>query len=100
MARGRNAMDRKEGIEDVARRVRELLADDPDAGDELRRTRSAVLGMVERRKTTSRSFRWSPSLARRRSWLLALSASVAAGAAALWIWTRPPTFEIGEARPG
>ena len=32
--------------------------------------------------------------------LLALSASVAAGAAALWIWTRPPTFEIGEARPG
>ncbi len=93
-------MDRKEGIEDIARRVRELLADDPDAGDEIRRTRSAVLGKAERRKMTSRFLRWSPSVQRRRSLLLAISASVAAGAAALWIWTRPPTFEIGEARPG
>ena len=32
--------------------------------------------------------------------LLVISASVAAGAAALWIWTRPPTFAIGEARTG
>jgi hypothetical protein len=91
-------MDRKEGLEDVARRVREVLADDPDAGDELRRTRSAVLGMVERRKPASPFLRSSPLP--RRSLLLAFSASVAAGAAALWIWTRPPTFEIGEARPG
>ena len=93
-------MDRKEGLEDIARRVREVLADDPDAGDELRRTRSAVLGKVERRKMTSRFLRWSPGVPRRRSLLLAISASVAAGAAALWIWTRPPTFAIGEARPG
>ena len=92
-------MDRKQGIEDIATRVRALLADDPDAGDELRRTRSAVLEMAERRKP-SRFLRRSPGVPRRRSWLLALSASVAAGAVALWIWTRPPTFEIGEARPG
>ena len=93
-------MDRKQGLEDIARRVREVLADDPDAGDELRRTRAAVLEKVERRKLTSRFLRRSPGVPRRRSLLLALSASVAAGAAALWIWTRPPTFEIGEARPG
>ena len=93
-------MDRKQGLEDIATRVRELLADDPDAGDEIRRTRSAVLATVERRKVPSRFGRWSPGVHRRRSWLLAISASVAAGAAALWIWTRPPTFAIGEARPG
>ncbi len=93
-------MDRKEGLEDIALRVRELLADDPDAGGEIRRTRSAVLATVERRKVSSRLRRWSPGVHRRRSLLLAISASVAAGAAALWIWTRPPTFAIGEARPG
>jgi hypothetical protein len=93
-------MDRKEGLEDIARRVREMLADDPAAGDEIRRTRAALLDQVARRKTTWRFVRWSPGVPRRRSLLLALSASVAAGVAALWIWTRPPTFAIGEARPG
>jgi hypothetical protein len=93
-------MDRKQGLEDIARRVREVLADDPAASDELRRTRAAVLEKVGRRKVTSRFLRWSPGVPRRRSMLLAISASFAAGAAALWIWTRPPTFAIGEARPG
>ena len=93
-------MDRKQGLEDIARRVREVLADDPAASDELRRTRAAVLEKVERRKMASRFVRWSPGVPRRRSLLLAISASFAAGAAALWIWTRPPTFAIGEARPG
>src|SRR3954471_1736604 len=100
MARGRNAMDRKEGLEDIARRVRDVLADDPAASDEIRRTRAALLDQVARRETTSRFLRWSPGVPRRRPLLLAISASVAAGAVALWIWTRPPTFEIGEARPG
>jgi hypothetical protein len=77
-----------------------MLADDPAAGDEIRRTRAALLEQVARRKTTWRFLRWSPGVPRRRSLLLALSASVAAGAVALWIWTRPPTFAIGEARPG
>jgi len=93
-------MDRKQGLEDITRRVREVLADDPAASEELRRTRAAVLEKVERRKMTWRFVRWAPRVPRRRSWLLAISASFAAGAAALWFWTRPPTFEVGEARPG
>jgi len=93
-------MDRKEGLEDIATRVREVLADDPDAGDELRRTRAAILDKVERRGMTSRFRRWSPGVGRRWSLLLALSASSATAAAALWMWTRPPTFDIGEARRG
>jgi len=92
-------MDRKEGLEDIATRVREVLADDPDAGDELRRTRAAILDNVERRGMTSRLRRWSPGVGR-RSLLVALSASAATAAAALWMWTRPPTFDIGEARRG
>ena len=90
-------MDRKQGLEDIARRVREVLADDPAASDELRRTRAAVLEKVERRKMASRFVRWSPGVPRRRSLLLAISASLAARAAAGWKLERPPPNTKGEA---
>jgi transmembrane sensor len=92
-------MDREEDLADTTARMRELIVGDPRARDELRRGRAVFLEEVARRNVEP-SFR-HPSARRRRRWLpLVLSASVAAGAAGLWIWTRPVTFEIGEARQG
>jgi len=92
-------MDGKEGLTNVGARVRDLLADDPRAGDEIRRGRAAFLDEVERRNTAA-GFRRS-SRRRHGRWLaLALSAAAAAGVVALWIGSRPARFEIGEARPG
>ena len=99
MARGRDEMDRKEGLVHFGERVRDLLADDPRAADEIRRARGAFLEEVERRNAAPSLHR--RSLGRRRLWLpLACSASLAAGAAALWVLSRPVTFQIGEARQG
>ena len=92
-------MDRKEGLAHVGERVRDLLADDPRAADEIRRARGAFLEEVERRNAAP-GLR-QRSLGRRRLWLpLAFSASIAAGAAAVWIVSRPVTFQVGEARQG
>jgi transmembrane sensor len=92
-------MDRKEDLADTTARIRELIVGDPRAGDELRRGRAGFLEEVARRNAESSVRR--PSARGRRRWLpLLLSASVAAGAAGLWIWTRPVTFQIGEARQG
>ena len=92
-------MDGKRGLTNIGSRVRDHLADDPAAGDELRRGRAAFLDEVERRNAASSLQRSSPR-GRGRWRLLVLSASVAAGAAGVWLWTRPPTFEIGEAHRG
>jgi len=87
-------MDGKEDLEATGDRWRELILRDPRARDELRRGRSVFLEEVERRNAPS-------GLPRRRRWLpIALSASVALGAAAFLVFTRPMTFQIGEARPG
>jgi len=92
-------MDRKEGLADLGEHVREILVEDPRADDEIRRARAAFLEEVASRNATS-SLRRAPG-SRRRRWLpLVFSASVAAGLAGVWIWTRPVTFQIGEARPG
>jgi transmembrane sensor len=91
-------MDGKEDLEATAARYRELILKDPRAGDELRRGRAAFLEEVERQNAAASVRR--PS-ARLRPWLaLVFPAAVAAAAAAFWIWPRPVSFQIGEARPG
>lgn len=92
-------MDRKKGLTDITARVRHVLAEDADASDEIRRGRAAFLSEVERRNLPSSWGR--ASTGRARYWLpLGFAASLAAGAAALWLWTRTGTFQIGEARQG
>ena len=82
-------MDRKEDLEATGERFRELIAGDPRASDEIRRGRAAFLEEVERRNAPA-GFRSpvrappSPMVARSSPPRL-----VAAGAAALWILTRP-----------
>ena len=80
-------MDGKKGLTDIAAQVRHVLAEDPQASDELRRGRAAFLEQVERRNLPSRSNR---AFAHRyRYWLpLGFAASIAVGAAGLWLWMR------------
>jgi transmembrane sensor len=89
-------MDGKEDLEATGDRLRDLILRDPRARDEIRRGRSVFLEEVERRNAPSglprrAARRWLPILA---------SASVAAGVAAVFVFTRPVTFQIGEARLG
>jgi transmembrane sensor len=90
---------REESLRDIGERVHEILAVDPQENDELGRGRSAFLAEVERRNTAPGFPR--SSRAKRRLWLpLVFVTSFAAGAAGLWIWMRPPTFQVGESRLG
>jgi len=92
-------MDDKQGLTNLGTRVRDLLADDPGADDDVRRGRAAFLGEVEHRNAASQ-FRHA-SASRPRRWLpLVFSASIAAGVTGIWLWTRPATFQIGAARDG
>jgi len=91
-------MDRKEDLEATGDRFRDLILRDPRAGDDVRRGRAVFLEEVGRRNAPS----GPRGLARgRRRWLpIFVSASVAVGVAAFWVFVRPVTFQIGEARPG
>jgi TolA-binding protein len=91
-------MDGKEGLMNVAR-VRDLLAEDPRAGDELRRGRAAFLEEVERRNAGP-GFRRPSRRARGRWPALLVSTAVAAGMVGAWLWARPASFQVGEAREG
>jgi len=93
-------MERREGsLDRIGERVRQALLADPYANEEIRLGRTEFLEEVGRRNAVpSRR-----SLARSRGarWLgLAFVTSLAASAAGLWIWTRPVSFQVGEARPG
>jgi transmembrane sensor len=91
---------RDESLEKIGARIQDLLGEDPGAHEEMRRGRIALLDEVERRNAAS-SLRRSSRARRRRPWLaLTLAASCAAGAAGVWLWTRPVTFDVGEARVG
>jgi hypothetical protein len=92
-------MGGKEDLEATGERFRQLIVRDPRAGAEIRGGRAVFLGEVERRNAPSEDTR-APARRHRRWFPLVVSASVAAGAAALWIVTRPVTFQIGEARQG
>ena len=73
---------------------------DPRAGDEIRLGRARCSSRRSSVATRRRACAVRPraGIAGGCRWLF--SASVAAGAAGLWIWTRPVTFQIGEARQG
>jgi TolA-binding protein len=93
-------MDRTEvNIETICKRVREALAHESAANVEPREERAAFLEAFARRRAGSTIVR---SLRQRRlRWLpLALATSLAAGAAGVWLWTRPVSFQVGEARSG
>jgi ferric-dicitrate binding protein FerR (iron transport regulator) len=90
---------RDERLDEIGGRIRDLLAVDPEANEELRRGRIALLEEVERRNAASSLRR--PSRPSSRPWLpLIFAASCAAGAAGVWLSTRPVTFQVGEARVG
>jgi hypothetical protein len=92
-------MDRKEDLEATGARYRDLILKDPRAGDELRRGRAAFLEEVERQNAAATVRR--PSARRHRRWLaLFFPVAAAAGATAVWVWPRPMSFQIGEARQG
>jgi transmembrane sensor len=92
-------MEPKKGVTHIASRVQHVLADDPDASDEIKRGRAAFIAEVERRNARSSARRGTrPG---RRYWLpLGFAASLAAGAAGLWFLMRAATFQVGEAREG
>jgi len=91
-------MDGKTGLTDIAARVRRVLAEDPGASDEIRSGRAAFLREVERRNQPSIGGRAFDR--RNRYWLPLCFSAFIGVAAALWLWTRPGTFQIGETREG
>jgi len=91
-------MDRKKGVTDIAAQAQRVLADDPHASEELRLGRAAFLKEVERRNLSASLRRDST---RQRYWLpLGFAASLAVGAAGLWLFMRADTFQVGETREG
>jgi len=90
-------MGAKESLTSLGAHLRQLLAADPRADDEIRAGRAEFLEEVERRNAAS-NLRRSSVIRRRRWWPVLLPASIAVGAAAVWLWMRPVTFQIGGAR--
>lgn len=92
-------MGGKEELSRIGTRVRDLLADDPQAGAETRLARDAFLDEVARRNAAPAARRGLGRAGRR--WLAPLLVTGAvAGVAGLWLGKRPVTFQIGEAHPG
>ena len=89
----------EESLKRIGTFVREALEAEPDVSEELRRGRIVFLEEVARRNAIPTYPRSLRPMAR-RWWPLVLAASFAAGAAGLGIWTRPVSFQVGEARPG
>jgi transmembrane sensor len=84
---------------DIGRRVREALAAEAAASEQLRCARNTFLEEVAHRNASLASRRPSRQVTRR--WLpLVFAASLGAGAAGVWLLKRPVSFEVGEARPG
>jgi transmembrane sensor len=93
-------MERREGsLNSIGARVRETLLADPHGTEEIRLGREQFLEEVGRRNAATTRRHSSPSTGRR--WLaLVFASSFAAGAAGLWMWMRPVSFQVGETRPG
>ena len=89
---------REQSLDKLGAHVREALLAD-SASEEIRLGRAEFLDEVGRRNTAPARRRLSrPSRAR---WLtLAFATSCAASVAGLWLWLRPVSFQVGEARPG
>jgi transmembrane sensor len=93
-------MDRTEAdIATICTRLREVLATESAVGHDPRRERAAFLEAFAVRNAGPTRVRSLPRGRHRRlSW--ALVASLAASAAGVWLWTRPVSFQVGEARHG
>jgi len=90
----------EQDLKSIGAGVHDIFAADPAASEEIRRGRMVFFEEVEHRNAAPGFPRSSPR-GRRRPWLpLVLATSLAAGAAGLWIWMRPVSFQVGEARPG
>src|SRR3954466_12506258 len=99
MAGRRDEMGAKESLASLGAHLRQLLTADPRAEDELRAGRAEFLEEVERRNAAA-NLRRASVIRRRRWWPVLLSASITVGAAAVWLWMRPLTFQIGGAPSG
>jgi transmembrane sensor len=86
-------------VEAIGHALREALAGACSEDDQIRQARTTFGEEVARRNSTpsfGHSWRVRP-----RRWLpWTFAASLCAGAAALWFWPRPISFEVGEAHPG
>ena len=93
-------MDRTEAdIERICKQVREALACESAASRAVGQERAAFLETFARRNVDSPLVR-SSRRGHRRWWTWALATSCAAAATAVWLWTRPVSFQVGEARQG
>jgi TolA-binding protein len=89
---------REQSLDKLGAHVREALLAD-SASEEIRLGRAEFLDEVGRRNTAPSRRRLSR--ATRGKWLaFVFSTSLAASAAGLWLWLRPVSFQVGEARPG
>lgn len=91
---------RSESLSEIGARIQELLGVDPEAKEELRRGRIALRERIERGHAKVSSGRWPRATSRRLRLAVILAASSAAGTAGVWLWARPVTFQVGEARMG
>lgn len=91
---------RSESLRHIGSRVQELLQDDPDAQGELSRGRIELLERIDRGHAVAREGRSLFAKSRRLHLAMVLAASGAASLAWVWLWVRPATFQIGEARMG
>ena len=92
-------MGGKQELSRIGARVRELLADDPQAPSDTRQARAAFLEQVARRNVTARAP--IPRDGRPGRWITLLVGAAAVGSVVgLWPWKRPVTFQIGEAHSG
>jgi transmembrane sensor len=93
-------MERPEAdLEILCTRIREALASESAAQYEPREERAAFLEEVARR-SASPAFARSPGRVRRRWLPVTLAVSLGAAAAGVWLWTRPVSFQVGEAHAG
>lgn len=90
---------RERSLNSIGARVRDALLDDPSGNDEIRLAREQFLEEVGRRNVAA-SVRTPPRSQSRRRLALLFATSFAAGAVGLWLWMRPVSFQVGEARPG
>lgn len=84
-------------VEAIGRALREALEGEYSEGEQIRQARASFIEELARpplgavRAERPRGRRWLP-------WVLATSSCV--GALAVWLWPRPVSFQVGEARPG
>lgn len=92
-------MDGPGELANIGQWVRDVVADEPRAADELRQARAGFLQEVDLRRATGH---WPTTSARRRLlwWPMLLGAAAAAAVTMLWLRGRPIEFRVGASRAG